>query len=85
MKTISEDSIAITNRFFEAIGLLKANKQIRGIEDFAERYGLRQCYLSDIKNHSDKRSIKVEYLMYLVRDFNVSATWLLLGVGNKLN
>ena len=84
MKIISKEGKEITERFFIAIQYLKEQRKIRGIEDFANRYGLSQSYLSDIKSHTDSRSIKVEYIMYLVRDFDISPTWILIGVGNIL-
>ena len=73
------ESIEITRRFFDAIGKMKEQKRIRGLNTFVMRYGLNYwnvCFIRD----NDKR-IKQEWLTYLVRDYGVSATWLLTGKG----
>ena len=79
---MSPDGKAINERFFHAIELLKETGQLKGVKTFATKYGVNQGNLTSVKTHMDAYTIKPEYLMYLVRDFSMSAEWLLLGVGS---
>ena len=81
MRKISDREIAITNRFFEALDILKARRVIHGYQDFIERYGLNQPNFSVLNKNREIRGVKTVYLAYLVEDYGVSAEWLLLGRG----
>lgn len=85
MLNISKDAIAITNRFFESINMLKEQKKIRGLQTITQKYELNYWNISTLKKEPHKRILKPEYLMYLVRDYDVSANWLLLGIGDMFN
>ena len=69
----------ITQRFFEALDMLKAQKRIRGMQTFTREYG--ENYWNFHTCRKEGLRIKQEWLTYLVRDFDVSATWLLTGRG----
>lgn len=73
------ECIEITRRFFEALDMIKAQKRIRGMKTFSDRYN--ENYWNFCTARKDARRIKQEWLTYLVRDFDVSATWLLTGKG----
>lgn len=81
MLTISDNAVAITERFFEALNTLKMQRRIRGLKTFTDKYGLNYWNMMTLKKEPNKRILKPEYLMYLVRDFEISADWLLLGHG----
>jgi len=81
MLKTSQQGIEITNRFFEALDILRANKAIRGVNTFAKRHGINQGNLATLKNDPTNRILKPEYIAYLVEDFHISADWILLGVG----
>ena len=81
MLKISPDAKPITRRFFEALDVLKSRREIFGVSGFAQRYGLSHGNLYVIRNH-ENGTVKVEYLMYLVRDYGISAQWLLTGEGD---
>lgn len=70
----------ISRRFFEAIDMLKAQKRIRGMQTFTRMYG--ENYWNFHTCRKENKRIKQEWLTYLVRDFNISALWLLTGTGN---
>ena len=74
-----QECIDITGRFFEALEMIKDQKRIRGMKTFADLYGENQRTFWVIRKECKR--IKQEWLTYLVRDFNVSALWLLTGKG----
>lgn len=74
----------IINRFFEAVTTLKEKGEITGLGDFCERYGFNRVRYLNVRNHPGHKmykTIEVEALYILVRDFNFSAHWLLTGQG----
>lgn len=74
-----EECLEITVRFFEAIDMIIAQKRMRGLQTFTSKYGLNHRNFCKTKNNILR--IKQEWLTYLVRDFDVSARWLLTGKG----
>ena len=79
---ISKEGIAVTNRFFEAIDMLKTQKKIRGLQTFTRQYGINRWNLNTVKQNPDKSVLKPEWIVYLVRDYGISSDWILLGKGN---
>ena len=84
MFNISNESLRINERFFEALDILKRQRRLSGIYGFALKYNAVLGNLYNIKNKKHG-IIKAEYLSYLVRDFGFSARWLLTGEGNMFN
>ena len=78
---IAPEGVAITKRFFLALETLQMQKKIRGLRTFTEKYGLNYWNVSTLKAEPEKRLLKAEYLTYLVRDYGVSAEWLIMGTG----
>ncbi len=74
-----KECLDITRRFFEALDMIKAQKRIRGLQTFTREYGVNYWNFTTAKK--DGLRIKQEWLTYLVRDFDVSAEWLLTGRG----
>lgn len=81
MFNVSKEAIQINRRFFEAIDALKRRKELAGIYGFALRYNVVLGNLYTIKSQ-ERGTVKAEYLMFLVRDFGISAQWLLTGEGD---
>ena len=74
----------ITARFFEALYALKAKGVIRGKKTFTDRYNINRWNLNalETKNpNTTQNSAQLPWLVYLVRDYGVSAHWLLTGQG----
>ncbi len=74
----------ITARFFEALYALKAKGMIRGKKTFTDRYNINRWNLNalEAKNpNATQNSTLLPWLVYLVRDYGVSAHWLLTGQG----
>lgn len=81
MYNISPDAIQINRRFFEALDALKRGRRLSGIYGFSQKYKTTFANIYTIKNQ-ESGVVKVEWLMYLVRDYDISAQWLLTGEGN---
>lgn len=77
----TDENIRITERFFEALDRLKQQKQIRGLHTFTKAYGINYWNISTLKKNKETGWLKPVYLYYLVKDFGVSASWLLTGRG----
>lgn len=78
---ISPEGIAITKRFFEAIEMLKAQKQIRGLQTITSRYNINRWNLVTVRNNPESSILKPELIAILIRDFNISGEWIMLGKG----
>lgn len=78
----TEQSQKIVRRFFEAIQILKANKIIRGKQTFTERYGINRWNFNTCEKSPERDIFQVAWIEYLVRDYKVSATWLITGNGS---
>lgn len=79
---IPQISIDICGRFFEAVEILRQKKLIRGTGTLARLWGTSLFSMKWAKNHPEEKRIKVEYLYYISRDYNVSLDWLFFGKGD---
>lgn len=75
------DSQQIVRRFFEALKMLKAMREIRGIQTFTDAYGIDRRNLYQLRTDMSRGLLKVEWLAVLVEEYGVSARWLLTGRG----
>lgn len=80
----NEESQIIIARFFEALEVLKERHVIRGKQTFTTRYGINRWNLNTLQKNKASDIFQVSWLMYLVRDYGVSSTWLLTGRGKPL-
>lgn len=81
---VSDEASEVTKRFFKALEYLKEQKIIHGLKTFTDRYSLNYWNFTTIKNEPEKRFLKVDYLIYLCRDYGINADWLLLGKGDMV-
>lgn len=79
---ISQDGIAITKRFFDAIDMLKEQKRIRGLKTFTDAHGINRWNMNTVKWNPEKSVLKPEWVAYLAHDYGVSTEWVLLGKGD---
>ena len=77
----NEDSIQINRRFFQALRLLKSRRMIRGIKTFTDRYNINRWNMITCEKEPHRDLLKLAWLTYIVRDYGVSARWLILGEG----
>lgn len=79
------DSTAVVRRFFEALYYLKQEKIIRGKQTFTKEHDINRWNLNTLEKNPESNIFQVAWLTYLVRDYGVSAKWLLTGSGPILS
>lgn len=77
----TEKSQEIVRRFFSALRRLKDDKVIRGKQTFTRRYGINRWNMCTCEKQPERDIFQVAWLGFLVSDYKVSPTWLLLGDG----
>jgi hypothetical protein len=87
-KTVRKEAREIQNRFFEALNTLIEGGKIKGLQTFCRDYDLHKPKYSrlrtatqDPSKESAYKFIDIDALGYLVKDYNISADWLLVGSG----
>ena len=78
---ISENGLAINSRFYHAIDVLKQMRRIKGLRTISVALNINYGNFHYTRTHPTEKSIKPEWLAYLVTDYGVSAKYLLTGVG----
>lgn len=81
MRKIGETELAIATRFFFILDELKERKVIGGTLEFCRNHGISAANLYTTRNNIEVRTLKTEWLAFLVLDYKVSARWLLTGDG----
>lgn len=77
----TEDSQVIVGRFFDALYALIKRGDIRGKQTFTRRYNINRWNLLTLEKEHERDIFQPAWLTYLVRDYGVSARWLLTGEG----
>ena len=76
------DSQAIVCRLFQALERLKHDRAIRGLQTFTARYGINRWNVITLRREPQRNIFQPAWLLYLVRDYGVSPTWLITGQGS---
>lgn len=71
MAIISEEGIAISKRFFEAIETLKAQKKIRGLQTFTRNNNLHRWNVNCVKFYPDKQDVSSAFGNFIVSTANI--------------
>lgn len=74
----------IVQRFYQAFELLKQMKLIKNTKSFSEKYNINRGNFITVSKKTTSKMFNLCWLSYLVKDYNVSAEWLLTGVGDML-
>lgn len=74
-------TIETISRFFEALDALIAKKAIRGYKTYCDLYVIDRRNLNAQKLNCNRGFFEVYWIIPLIKDFGVSAEWLLLGKG----
>ena len=78
----NKDSVDIIERFFIAIETMKRDRVLGGLTPFCERYAIDRRNVYKLKEDKSRDIFQTGWLLYLVRDFGISADWLLTGSGD---
>ena len=78
----NEEGIKIVGRFFEAIYDLKEKKTIRGKQTFTRKYGINNRNFWLLEQDKSRDILQLAWITYLVRDYDVSAEWIITGKGD---
>jgi hypothetical protein len=81
MRLNSPEATEINKRFFLVIDYLVDIKKIRGLNTFTKMHNINYWNLCTVKNEPGRRVLKVEYIAFLAKDFNISLEYILLGNG----
>jgi hypothetical protein len=76
-----QEHLEIVSRFFEAIDWLKETRRILGLQTFARSCGVDRRSLRRLRAEPEKYSLKVGWVVHLVREYGINADWLLTGEG----
>lgn len=88
-RVVRPDAHAIQSRFFDALDELIETGRVENLTSFCVRYGLHRPKYSNIRTGirnpknpgAGYKFIDIDALTYLVRDYGISADWLLQGSG----
>ena len=72
-------------RFFQAFDQLRKDRKITSITAFCEKYQIDKRHLYTQRKEMSRGFFEVGWLVILIRDFGVSADWLLTGSGSIYN
>lgn len=80
----TSESEKIVQRFFDALYHLKAARVIRGKQTFTRAYNINRWNLNSVEKNPSSKMFDPAWLSFLVRDYGISAHWLLTGIGEPL-
>lgn len=81
----SPDSVVIIKRFYEALSAVIAKKEIRGVQTFTREHEINRWNFLTVSQNPESDMFQPAWLGYIVKDFGVSAKWLLTGRGNMFS
>jgi uncharacterized membrane protein YkvA (DUF1232 family) len=82
---VSPTGVAITQRFFEAIAMLKSQRRIRGLQTFTRAHDINRWNMNTVKAKPETSVLKTEWIAYLVDDYDISPDWILFGRGSDVS
>ncbi len=81
-RVYSDDTIAVISRFFAAIDALVAMKKIRGKATYCRIANINRLNFDTQSKDYSRGFFQVSWVIPLIKDFNISSDWLLLGKGD---
>ena len=80
-RAYSQDTLAIMDRFFVAFTACVEQGLIRTAKDFCDTHNIARPHFYAQRKHRGRGFFEAGWLSILVRDYGVSANWLLTGKG----
>jgi len=80
-RVYKEESVAVMERFFAAVDALIENKTIRGLQTYCRLHDIDKRHFYAQKTDPGRGYFEVAWLLPMIRDYKVSAEWLLFGKG----
>lgn len=71
----------INKRFFQALDFIVASRVIRGEATFCNEHNIDRRNLLKVRQNQSIQRVRIEWIYYLVSDFNISADWIFTGNG----
>lgn len=84
-RNYKEETIAVIERFFEALDKIIALNHIAGIQTYCNEYDIDKRNLYTQRNDLNRGYFEVFWILPLIKDFNVSTEWMLFGEGKMFN
>ena len=77
----NENSIKIIARFYEALDVIVASKQIRGVKTFTDMYDINRWNFNTVRKNPQSDMFQMSWVAHIITDFGVSAEWIMTGNG----
>jgi len=81
----NSESIEVIKRFYEAIDMLIASKNIRGVQTFTTHYKINRWNFNTVRQKPESDMFQLVWISHLVSDFGISAEWIMTGKGGMFS
>ena len=76
------ETVGVMLRFFEAVEILILHKKIRGVQTYCTLANVNRRHYYGQKKEIHRGWFQISWALPLIKEFGVSANWLLTGRGN---
>lgn len=80
-RTYSAYTLAIMDRFFQALQAVIDNKLVKNVAQYCRMAGIESSHYYNQRADRSRGYFEVSWMLPLVLDFGISANWLLTGKG----
>lgn len=81
-RNYNQDTLDVMQRFYDALEACKQSSVITTVSDYCERHGIAPDALYRQRKHRERGLFEIGWAVPLIRNYGVSARWLLTGVGS---
>jgi hypothetical protein len=80
-RVLTPESKQIMERFYSALDAIIAMKVIRGVQTYCRLHDIDRRNFNAQRQNPDRGFFQVSWLQPMVKEYGVSAEWLLTGIG----
>lgn len=80
-RAYSEDTLAVMERFFQAVATCKQQRLIHTVTDYCAECGIAKPHFYMQRKDRNRGFFEVGWMLPLVEKYHVSAYWLMTGKG----